>query len=261
MTEPVGGGVVPEAAPAAGENPNPHYPERKATKPAENRADFIRRLFAVTVSVGFANQLIAMHWVQDRKWPPEATEIPHIIFLLLGLWLVIQSWEGYFSALQSRPLERPLRFYVDVAIVLAYLVLLTASTAAAPFLTFICFIFVLYLLWDFLTFREYSEDYDALNNRLTTFVGGVLGAVFSRSAFRHELCTLVALAYFIVLYFVYRRSPPSTSADYVIAAAILLGLIVYRWAQNKRPLLIIIILPLVFAILVLIFGRNGAQRL
>jgi hypothetical protein len=119
------GDIAPEAEPAVGNNPNPYYPKREASEPAKNRADFIRRLFAVTVSVGFANQLIAMNWIRQGKWPPEATEIPHIIFSVLGLVLVIQSWEGYFTALESRPLERPVRFYVDTAIVLAYLVLLT----------------------------------------------------------------------------------------------------------------------------------------
>jgi hypothetical protein len=79
-------------------------PVRTVTKLAENRADFIRRLFAVTVSVGFANQLIRMTWVTDSQFP-QKDELPHIIFLVLGLLLVIQSWEGYFVTINNRPLR------------------------------------------------------------------------------------------------------------------------------------------------------------
>jgi len=95
---------------------------------ARSRSDFIRRLFAVIVSVGFANEIIR---VLQRT---TSVEIPHILLLLAGLLMIIESWDGYFSALENRPLEQKPRFYLDTIIVFAYLVLLTVSNTTAGFL-------------------------------------------------------------------------------------------------------------------------------
>ena len=48
--------------------------------------------------------------------------------------MIIESWDGYFSALENRPLEQKPRFYLDTIIVFAYLVLLTVSNTTAGFL-------------------------------------------------------------------------------------------------------------------------------
>src|SRR5437879_2822179 len=100
---------------------------------ASHRADFIRRLFAVIVSVGFANQIILMDWVK-RGGLPVGPDLVHIVYLILGLLLIIQSWEYYFSTIEKRPLGRTVRFYVDIVIVFSYLMLLTFSNNIQPFL-------------------------------------------------------------------------------------------------------------------------------
>jgi len=174
------------------------------SKLAQSRADFIKRLFAVIVSVGFANQLIGMGWVKNYTFPG-IDDLPHIIFLLLGLLLVIQSWEGYFSTLEDRPLETGGRFYVDTAIVFTYLLLLSVSNGTASFLAVICVIFFLYIVWDFLTFAE-----------------------------GYKPSSLIAFVYFLEIYGIYVQINGFSWAVYPIAAAVFLGLAAYRWDRTTR---------------------------
>jgi hypothetical protein len=223
---------------------------KQPTKLAENRADFIRRLFAVTVSVGFANQLIAMDWVRDTRWPAVG-ELPRVFFLFLGLFLVIQSWEGYFVELEKRSLETRGRFYVDAVIVFAYLVLLSVSNGTAAFLLVICIIFFLYIVWDFLTFREYYAQYGAINGRLATYGGGVARAICGASELRHKLSTLVAFLYFLVIYGIYLQIKSLHWSRYAIGLAVLLGLVGYRWDQDKRYNSLVILVPFFVAVLFL----------
>lgn len=59
-----------------------------------HRSDFIRRVFAIVVSVGFAGAVANSDWVRERHLP-EVEELGPLFCLLSGLILVIGSWEGY----------------------------------------------------------------------------------------------------------------------------------------------------------------------
>jgi hypothetical protein len=220
---------------------------------AKNRADFIKRLFAVTVSVGFANQLIQMKWVKDNQFPGVG-EFPHIIFLVLGLFLVIQSWEGYFVTLEDRPLEDPARFYIDTTIVFAYLVLLSVSKGTATFLFVICVIFFLYIVWDLLTFREYHPEYNVADGRVATYLCNTAKAIRQPSTLRPKLLTLLAFAWFLEVYGTYLQIKKVPGSIYAIAAAVFLGLWVYRSDQARRSNAWAIIVALFFGLFIFLYS-------
>jgi hypothetical protein len=208
---------------------------------AQNRADLVKRLFAVVVSVGFANELIRMEWIKQSRGPGP-TELSHILFLLVGLYLIIQSWEGYFSALGGRPLETRCRFYVDTIIVFSYLVLLTVSNRVTAFLLVICVIFGLYVFWDFLTFREYHGDYGAPDNKVGTYRRQIAAAIRNESsAVRHKLSTIVAFLWFLEIYGIYLQR--KNLSPYLYFAAVVAGLYVYRWDQSARGHSLAILAP------------------
>ncbi len=221
---------------------------------AKNRADLLKRLFAVTLSVGFANQLIQMDWIKQSR-VPTATEVSPIIFLLLGLFLILQSWEGYFAALETKPLERPQRFYMDVAIVFAYLVLLIASHGVAAFLFFTCVIFFMYIVWDLLTFYEYHEHYGIADNSLKTYSKGLVAAFLGRpTRLRHKLSTIVAFVWFIEIYGIYLQIKRFSPFFYLafVSVSVFVGLYVYRLDQRRQLNVIMIFLPILAAGVVLV---------
>jgi hypothetical protein len=62
---------------------------------AKSRADFMKRLFAVAVSVGFASPLTRMGWITNGT-APSGAEWQQIVILATALLATIGSWEGYF---------------------------------------------------------------------------------------------------------------------------------------------------------------------
>jgi len=118
----------------------------------DRRSDFIRRLFAVTVSVGFASQLnqLLAGSISGRRllWQALITQHQHqLILLFISLIAVVASWEGYLVSIQRQPLGS-VRFYIDVIIVFMYLILMLFSQIDDLWFVVLALIFVLYLIWD-----------------------------------------------------------------------------------------------------------------
>ena len=70
---------------------------------AEARADLIRRLFAVAISVGFAATLARMTWVQNGTLPNPA-ELNQTLILGTALLAAILGWDGHLVAMSEKPL-------------------------------------------------------------------------------------------------------------------------------------------------------------
>jgi len=115
---------------------------------AEARADLIRRLFAVAISVGFAATLARMTWVQNGALPDPA-ELNQT--LILGTALL---------AMTDKPLFGFCRFLINLALVFIYMFLLMASAHPECLLWTLSVIFALYVLWDVLAMREQIASYD-----------------------------------------------------------------------------------------------------
>src|SRR5260370_4213090 len=130
------------------------------TQVAKDRADLIKRLFAVSLSVGFASQVAK---IIDAKFT-SGSGIQDFMMLSVSATVVVLSWEGYLGALQDFPLEDVFRFYLDIIIVFLYLVLLACSHSdtAAWWSYVIDIIFISYIVWDLLTKYVYPDQYRGL---------------------------------------------------------------------------------------------------
>ena len=126
---------------------------------AEARADLIRRLFAVAISVGFAATLARMNWVQNGTLP-NAAEANQTLILATALLAAILGWDGHLLAMTDKPLFGFCRFLINLALVFIYMFLLMASAHPECLLWTLAVIFILYVVWDVLTMRERISSYD-----------------------------------------------------------------------------------------------------
>jgi hypothetical protein len=126
---------------------------------AKIRDDFIRRLFAVAVSVGFAATLIKMKWVENGTFPAEQ-EWEQLAILATGLIATVLSWDGYLASIADKPLNGYGRFVIDILLVFIYMFFLISSQRANFWLPILAIIFGLYVIWDMFTVREHMRSYD-----------------------------------------------------------------------------------------------------
>jgi hypothetical protein len=123
------------------------------------RADLLRRMFAIAVSVGFAATLAKMSWVQNGTLPDHA-EFDQTLILATALLAAIVGWEGHLLSMSERPLLGFSRFLVNLALIFIYMFLLMASAHPECVLWTLAAIFVLYVIADAFTIREHLASYD-----------------------------------------------------------------------------------------------------
>jgi hypothetical protein len=134
---------------------------------AEARADLLRRLFAVAVSVGFAATLARMGWVQNGALPGPA-ELNQTLILATALLAAVLGWESHLLAMTEKPLFGIWRFLINLVLVFIYMFLLMASAHPECVLWTLAVIFILYVVCDVLTVREQVAN--------TAVLDGVPGA-------------------------------------------------------------------------------------
>src|SRR5262249_26219178 len=125
---------------------------------ASDRADLIKRLFAVAISVGAATTLYNMDWVRDGR-PPCMAEYQQLLILIAAMTATVLSWDGYLRAIAQRPLLSFWRFAIDVLLVFIYLFLLMTSKLLTWWPLIHALIYTLYALWDFLTITDWIVEY------------------------------------------------------------------------------------------------------
>ncbi len=116
------------------------------------RSDFIKRLFSVAASVGFATQIGAQEWIRQGQ-PPSLEQIPALLTLIGSIIVVVRSWEGYFETIARIELKDKSRFYLDIFIVMLYITLLNAVFHQCFWQWTLAAIFLSYFIWDALTWR------------------------------------------------------------------------------------------------------------
>jgi hypothetical protein len=124
----------------------------------EHRLDFIRRLFVVAVSVGFASRIGGMEWFTVHRWPTRP-EWQAIALLAVGLAAIIESWEGYFASIGNRSQKTITRFIIDIMVAFAYMFLLLSSAYLPFFVSVMFIIFLLYVFWDISLLIEYRDEF------------------------------------------------------------------------------------------------------
>jgi len=177
---------------------------------AKIRDDFIRRLFAVAVSVGFASTLIQMTWVKSALLPTP-NEQQQLAILFIGLFATVASWDGYLASIHEKPLEGDWRFSIDITLVFIYMFFLISSSQPTFWLPIIGVIFFLYTIWDALTIREHYEKYvpAGWSGKRPGILGVYLHGLFGdRRINRGPAITLCWFIYFVGLYLIGRLAFP-----------------------------------------------------
>ena len=177
--------------------------------------DFLDPLFAVAIGIGFDHGLLLEPWL--ISWSlPRGQNLFDLFVFILGLFFIAMSWFGYHKSVKNKPLKGNLRFVLDVALVLFYLLLLFKYKDFSATLLVLVIIYLLYILWDILKVIEHPEDYDK-NVRF-----------FSRYA--RELITaqwFVLFALLFLINYLFNIPVPSLILAY-------LGTIFYRTDKKKH---------------------------
>ena len=209
----------------------------KTESVASIRADFMRRWFAIAVSVGFATTVVNMGWVKNGVWPTYA-ESEQIARLSVALLATLFSWEGYLLSIQRKPLDDIFRFLVDVFLVFVYLFMLLTSKFPFFWLALHAITFGIYVFWDILTIGMYRNKFVTQDvtdpNVLMVYCKGLIG---SEGIDRGPIITVFWLGYFCFILWASRFAVPYST--FWFAALVLLGLAGYRIDKThfrKSPL-------------------------
>ena len=135
------------------------------------------RLFSVAASVGFAAQIGSQKWLVEGRLPNSQEQGP-LSLLVCSIVVVVASWEGYFKVISRVKLRDAFRFYLDIFIVLLYIILLNSSLNQRTWHWTLVAIFLCYLIWDILTHVASERDWKGFRPHsfcwLLAFVGTAL---------------------------------------------------------------------------------------
>jgi hypothetical protein len=226
-----------------------------------DRVDLIKRLFAVTISVGFATRF-SMTVFNSAYIDHSALKVGLLtaehwrdgVLLIISMIAVILSWEGYLKAIEASPLEDRVRFYTDITLVFFYLMLMLSSQIFHLWFHLLVLIFILYFIWDIARIVAARKD------------------VSQRAAPRplsaaSIAITAVWLGFFTLLdcsvYFSYVRVVDDWLAFVGGAASAFSGLVLYRVDKSRRfgwcskvLLVFLALLPLMPSLIVLAVGMG-----
>lgn len=215
-------------------------PEERSGAKAEIRADLVRRLFAVAISVGFAATLTKMSWVTNGDWP-DADERKQIVALITAMIATVLSWDGYLLAIKERPLIGFWRFAIDIVLVFIYMLLLMSSQHMEIFLIVLACIFLLYCAWDVLTIAEHPGKYllDRFDGDRAPFrqiIDVYIGGVRDKGQIKKgPIVTLSWAVYFLLLAIITIWAAQEHSAQehvYSTCVFAVAGLVLYRLDNN-----------------------------
>lgn len=213
---------------------------------AENREDFMKRWFAIALSVGFATALSRMPWLTEGRifrpdLPIDWDQVNQGFRLVVAATATLLSWEGYLASIRSKPLTDGRRFYIDVILVTLYLILLLTSSIPYLWIWIHALTFTIYIFWDFLSIKAFPEQYiindrGVYDARKKIYLGVLRG---DPDIYHGPLVTLVwpiylattALCYQFLFDLEEKSSPLVTSLFFVF---ILYGLIGYREDKGNK---------------------------
>ena len=216
--------------------------DREETETEKNRADLIKRLFAIAISVGFATSLAGMDWVKNADWP-KVDEVRQLVVLGVALALTVLSWDGYLLSIKNKPLGNSYRYAIDVLLVFVYMFLLLTAKSPNTWIVTITIVFLLYFVWDILTIKDFKNQYDLFagrdgNKPLSTFAIYWYGFFDNSRVTKGPVITLFWFLYLATLSFLYLKLGPGRVISGCFFA--LLGLRFYRrdkryrWAENVK---------------------------
>lgn len=213
-----------------------------------NRADFMKRWFAIAISVGFATALSSMPWLKngiifDKNLPVDWNQVKQCARLITAVIATILSWDGYFQSISNKPLTDGTRFSIDVFLVFLYLFLLLTSKFDYFWLWIHASAFVIYIAWDFLSIRKYRGAYTTSGNLaepnptvLEAYIGSLKD---NEKIYRGPAITLLWPIYFWALPLTYQfLLPPAVrerpGATFLYAIFVIAGLFTYRRDKKMK---------------------------
>jgi hypothetical protein len=219
--------------------PPPPPPGSREAAQASDRADLIKRLFAVAISVGAATTLYQMSWVRVGR-PPCIAEYQQLLILVAAMTATVLSWDGYLWSIAQRPLRSFWRFAIDILLVFIYLFLLMTSQLVTWWLFIHALIYTLYALWDFLTIADWIVAYYPSDRQADTLtIRGVYNEGLSDGApeSRGPIITIAWGLYFWLLCGLNYLFLPLFSGrglrDHIVGTAVLVVLGLYLYRQDK----------------------------
>lgn len=146
---------------------------------AIDRADFLRRFFAVAVSVGFASQLRgSFGFILSSQWPTTGS-ISQIFLLIFAMTVIVRSWDFYFAEVRKNPIIDYRRFTLDIVIVTLYILLLLATSKFDAFIVILFMIMMCYVLWDIFSIwvnpQRFVADTKGVRTVALIYLGGARG--------------------------------------------------------------------------------------
>ncbi|QZP09130.1 hypothetical protein [Caenibius sp. WL] len=223
-------------------------PSQKKSVIAINREDFMKRWFAIALSVGFATALANMPWLKygvifEPSLPVDWEQIEQLARLFVAAFATVLSWDGYFRSIENKPIEDSARFFIDVFLVFLYLFLLLTSKFSYFWLWIHATAFLFYVAWDFFSIRKYRDAYinpGAAEDFAPSIKGVYVGSLGDDpQVYRGPAVTLMWPIFFWVLPLSYHfalteleRAKPITT--FVYAFWVLCGLVAYRHDKNVR---------------------------
>ena len=180
------------------------------------RADIVKRLFAVAISVGFAARLAQMDWVKNGTFP-NFGEWQQNLELFTALVATLLSWDSYLLSIKEKKLTAFDRFAIDVLLIFIYMFLLITSKYVPILICTVATIFLLYVLWDALSIRDYPDRYSSafatparasVAQIGSVYVGGFRGRV---GVSRNPAITFSWAVYFCFLAGIRTQSTPNSS--------------------------------------------------
>jgi hypothetical protein len=254
---------------------NPRIATPETMQRAEIRADFIKRLFAVAISIGVATSFVGMHWVRNGTWP-NWDEKERMAILAAGLFATVLSWDGYLASIETKRLTNGFRFGIDIVLVFTYMFLLV-SASPRLWLPVIAAIFILYVLWDLLTIRDYIDKYDlSIAPEVPTKAGmGQILQVYGRGFLdRPQIergpVTSLSWAIFFLVFAWLNNASTAPGQVFVAAVVVVLGLFFYRDDKSRvladgrvrgyRMIVRALLIILMIALVALYFAYFGELR-
>lgn len=213
-----------------------------------NRADFMKRWFAIAISVGFATAISSMPWLKhgvifNQNLPIDWEQVKQCARLTTAVIATILSWDGYFQSIANKPLTDGTRFSIDVFLVFLYLFLLLTSKFDYFWLWIHASAFIIYIAWDFLSIRKYRSVY-TISGDLTEFNPSVLEVYIGslkddERIYRGPAITLLWPIYFWALPLTYHFMLPAAvrerpEATFLYAFFVVVGLFTYRRDKKMR---------------------------
>jgi hypothetical protein len=202
-------------------------------KLAKIRADLVKELFPIAITVGFVERVSQMDWLLSGSAPSLSyRESANLLRLLIATVLAILAWDWYHRDIKISPISSVWRYLLDVLIVLGYLLFMLTQEHHRAWMATLISIFVLWIVLDIVSVISDPKSYEIKGAEfpITGLRSGYCGA-FLGKGIRIPAINLTWFVYFSALA---ALSWSSSDGDLVTPLFVGLGLSLVWCDSNYR---------------------------